>query len=144
MRNFTIVFNIKVFFVLLITSVVYYLCLKFNFVIDNDYNIISIAIIFPLVFSITSAFNKRQESLKYFSELRSNLISISDFFSSTSEISIQTNREVNKILKNISNENVDLLSSSNSKSDIGKIRNLFAEVQKKIVENEDAFIYGEK
>ena len=144
MRNFTIVFNIKVFFVLLITSVVYYLCLKFNFVIDNDYNIISIAIIFPLVFSITSAFNKRQESLKYFSELRSNLISISDFFSSTSEISIQTNREVNKILKNISNENVDLLSSSNSKSDIGKIRNLFAEVQKKIVENEDAFINGEK
>ena len=88
MRNFTIVFNIKVFFVLLITSVVYYLCLKFNFVIDNDYNIISIAIIFPLVFSITSAFNKRQESLKYFSELRSNLISISDFFSSKSEISI--------------------------------------------------------
>ncbi len=144
MRNFTIVFNSKVFFVLIITTIVYFLCIKFNFVIENGYNIISIAIIFPLVFSITSAFNKRQESLKYFSELRSNLISISDFFSSTSEISIQTNRDLNQILKDISNENVDLLSSTNSKSDIRKIRNLFADVQKKIVENENAFINGEK
>ena len=64
-------------------------------------DIISIAIIFPLVFTITGAFQKRQEAIKYFSDFRSNLIAISDYFkvAVTDGMPKKAVDEVNSILK---------------------------------------------
>ena len=104
MKNLTIVFNYRVLVVSVITLFAFYMCSLYDIKLKTDFTIISIAIIFPLVFTITGAFQKRQEAIKYFSDFRSNLIAISDYFkvAVTDGMPKKAVTEVNSILKEIS------------------------------------------
>ena len=53
-----------------------YLCNRFGFYADLPSGLIGIAIIFPIVFSINSAYKRREEALKYFASLRAHAIAI--------------------------------------------------------------------
>ena len=138
-RNFTTVFNFRVFIVFALTSITYFLCIKYDFRLNNDYNIISIAIVFPLVFSITSAFQKRQDALRYFSDLRSNLLAISDYFRSTPKIPIKSLKEINEIIKEISVKNAIYLSDQQNKDGIKALRKDLNQIQNKIIQYESFF-----
>ena len=62
------------------TLVIYFFYDKFNFNLEIDFTILSIAIVFPLVFSITSAYQKRQDALSEFNSFRNKLIELSNLF----------------------------------------------------------------
>ena len=62
------------------TILVYTLYNYYQINLAIDFTIISIAIVFPLVFSITSAYQRRQESITTFAEFRNKIIDISNLF----------------------------------------------------------------
>ena len=47
-----------------------FLCRQFEFVFEIPTTLIGIAVIFPLVFSISSAYRRREEALRYFASLK--------------------------------------------------------------------------
>jgi predicted membrane chloride channel (bestrophin family) len=65
------VFNLRLFIILIETIIVLKLYKMFSIKIDIDLSILSIAIVFPLVFSITSAYQRRQDSIRYYTGISS-------------------------------------------------------------------------
>ena len=76
----TSVFNSRIALILIETILVYSLYNYYQINLAIDFTIISIAIVFPLVFSITSAYQRRQESITTFAEFRNKIIDISNLF----------------------------------------------------------------
>jgi predicted membrane chloride channel (bestrophin family) len=54
-----------------------YICNQFEFFANLPSGLIGIAIIFPIVFSINSAYRRREEALKYFASLKAHAAAIS-------------------------------------------------------------------
>ena len=79
-RAITSVFNSRIAIILIETILVYSLYNYYQINLAIDFTIISIAIVFPLVFSITSAYQRRQESITTFAEFRNKIIDISNLF----------------------------------------------------------------
>lgn len=52
------------------------LCVTTDFTITIDITVLGLAVIFPLVFSITSAYNRRELALQHLSVLKANAIAI--------------------------------------------------------------------
>ncbi|MEL0300063.1 MAG: hypothetical protein VW972_07265 [Flavobacteriaceae bacterium] len=57
-KAFLSVFNHRVLFVVVETLLIYFLYDAYDIHLETDFTIISIAIVFPLVFSITSAYQR--------------------------------------------------------------------------------------
>ena len=72
--------NIRMIFIVVETLVIYFFYDKFDFNLQIDFTILSIAIVFPLVFSITSAYQKRQEAIGEFNSFRNKMIELSNLF----------------------------------------------------------------
>ena len=74
------VLNYRILIILIETLLVYFLYYKYNFKLSVDFTILSIAIVFPIVFSITSAYQKRQDALFTFNILRNKMIELSNIY----------------------------------------------------------------
>ena len=79
-KAITSVFNYRISIILVETVLVYFFYNYYKINLAIDFTIISIAIVFPLVFSITSAYQRRQESIETFAEFRNKIIDISNLF----------------------------------------------------------------
>ncbi|UCD81340.1 MAG: hypothetical protein JSW26_07910 [Desulfobacterales bacterium] len=53
-----------------------YVCNRFEIVADLPSGLIGIAIIFPIVFSINTAYKRREEALRYFASLKAHAVAI--------------------------------------------------------------------
>ena len=93
----TSVINYRIVFILLETLIIYYIYNKYEIYLEVDFNIISIAIVFPLVFSITSAYQRRQDAIRNFTEFRNKMIDLSNIFFAVDKID-------KKIYKSLFNE----------------------------------------
>ncbi len=78
---------------------------QYNF----DLALISIAIIFPLVFTIRSAFRRREKALEYLSQFKAGLITVGHCFMENKKIDPEKKIEIEGILKNISACMIDYL-----------------------------------
>ena len=58
----------------------------FSIKIDIDLAILSIAIVFPLVFSITSAYQRRQDSIAHYTGFRNKIINLTNLIYSVDTI----------------------------------------------------------
>ena len=70
--------NYRILIVIVETILVFILYKQYEIYIEVDFFIFSIAIVFPLVFSITSAYQRRQEAIMIFSEFRNKIIDTSN------------------------------------------------------------------
>lgn len=59
---------------------------EYQITIDFDISIVSIAIVFPLVFSITSAYQRRQEAIGLFLDFRNKIIDLTNIFFAVDKI----------------------------------------------------------
>ena len=75
-KEFIFVFNYKVVLVAIISIFATFLCNKFNIIGDMPTSLIGIAVVFPIVFSINSAFLRRDKALELYGNINSNLPSI--------------------------------------------------------------------
>lgn len=80
------VFNYRLLFILLETIIVFFIYRKYQIIIDFDISIVSIAIVFPLVFSITSAYQRRQEAIGLFIDFRNKIIDLTNIFFAVDKI----------------------------------------------------------
>jgi predicted membrane chloride channel (bestrophin family) len=74
------VFNFRLVLILLETVFVYFLYKKYQINFNVDFTIMSIAIVFPLVFSITSAYQRRQDAINFYLEFRNKIIDLTNVF----------------------------------------------------------------
>ena len=55
-----------------------FVCRQANFIVDLPVDLVSIAVIFPVVFSISSAYTRREDALKSFAALKADAASLTD------------------------------------------------------------------
>ncbi|MBN3520029.1 hypothetical protein JYB62_08435 [Algoriphagus lutimaris] len=87
MEKYLIIINWRTFVVLAISAVTTHFTLVNNFQYNFGLTMISIAIIFPLVFSIKSAFRRREKALEHLARFRSALITVNACLQSQPKIS---------------------------------------------------------
>ena len=85
----------------LVTLVISYI---FEFSYNIDLTLVSIAIIFPLVFNIQGSFKRRERALEYLSQFRSALLTLNYYFKNSPKLTEDDKREMTNILLEISNE----------------------------------------
>ena len=95
------VFNYRLLIILTETILIFFLYEKYKINIDIDYTIMSIAIVFPLVFSITSAYQRRQDSITLYLEFRNKIIDLTNIFFAVEGVEEKDYTKLFDILQNI-------------------------------------------
>ena len=115
LNRYLIIINIKTVIAVLISILVLFLATKFKIDYEIDLTLISIAIIFPLVFCIRSAFKRREKALEHLSQFRSNLRTIGHYLKMSKlsedglkELSELTNKVESDFLNELSKSDINL------------------------------------
>ena len=103
MNKYLVVLNFRTLIAMLIALITISLSYIFNFSYDIDLTLLSIAVIFPLVFNIRGSFKRRERALEYLSQFRSALLTLNYFFQNSSKLTEDDKMEVTNILLEISN-----------------------------------------
>lgn len=75
-KSFFSIFNYKTLIAIVISLASSYLCVRFDVRAEFPLYLISIAIVFPIVFSIDSAYKRREHALQYYADLKAHAISL--------------------------------------------------------------------
>ncbi|MCS6794552.1 MAG: bestrophin family ion channel [Raineya sp.] len=84
-RSLWNIINYKTFVVTTLSVVATYYCKEFNFIGDLPITLVGTAIIFPVVFSINSAYRRREEAIMSYASMKSNFMGL--FYASKNWIS---------------------------------------------------------
>ena len=87
---------------------------RYRIVYDIDLTLISIAIIFPLVFAIRGAFRRREKALEHLSLYRGALRTIEYFFVNSPNLSDDAKEKSKKLLVDLSDSFLEHLSKSDT------------------------------
>jgi len=80
MSRYLIIINFRTLITLLLLVTVPFIAYEFEVVYNIDLTLMSIAIIFPLVFTIRGAFRRREKALEHLSRFRASLRTVESFF----------------------------------------------------------------
>ncbi|MFL2591291.1 MAG: hypothetical protein ACJ0PY_05515 [Flavobacteriaceae bacterium] len=97
MSQYFSIINVRTLYTMIISVLIPIICYEYDIVYDIDLTLISIAIIFPLVFAIRGAFRRREKALEHLSKIRSSLMSIKFGFMTNEKLS-KEELETGKIL----------------------------------------------
>jgi len=104
MNKYLVVLNFRTLIALVIALVTLVISYIFEFSYNIDLTLVSIAIIFPLVFNIRGSFQRRERALEYLSQFRSALLTLNYYFKNSPKLTEDDKREMTNILLEISNE----------------------------------------
>ena len=104
MNKYLVILNIRTLIALVIAIVTLWLSYIFKFSYNIDLTLVSIAIIFPLVFNIRGSFQRRERALEYLSQFRSALLTLNYYFKNSPKLMDIDKKEITNILLEISNE----------------------------------------
>ncbi len=76
LNHFFSVINLKSFIVITAACITTYICAELDFHFDVPTDLIGIAIVFPIVFSINAAYNRREKALEHYSIFKASALSI--------------------------------------------------------------------
>ncbi len=102
MKKYLIIVNWQTFVALIITGLTVHFTLVNNFQYNFDLTMISIAIIFPLVFTIKSSFRRREKAIEYLVKFKSGLITVNACLQSQSKLSEEEKDMLKSDILNIS------------------------------------------
>ena len=97
--------NRKTLIALIIAAAAVFLAYRFNMSFDVDLTLLSIAIIFPLVFTIRSSFRRREKALEHLSQFRSAIKTLY-YFVSSSSLSAEEKKEIEGVLEEVSEKTI--------------------------------------
>ncbi len=104
-RNFLKILDIQTVLITILALISTYVCNRFGFYADLPWGLIGIAIIFPIVFSINSAYRRREEALKYFASLKGHAVAIfyahRDWVKEDSQHAERVKKMINSLLRAI-------------------------------------------
>ena len=125
LNRYLVIINFKTLIAVLISIGILFLAGKYNIDYEIDLTLISIAIIFPLVFCIRSAFRRREKALEHLSQFRSNLRTIEHYLKMSKltdeklkELSMLTNKLENIFLKELSRPDINLKKIDNNTEEV--------------------------
>lgn len=119
-QQYTVIINHRTWIALAVAVVTPFICYTYNIHFDLDLTLISIAMIFPLVFTIRGSFRRREKALEHLSEFRSSILTLNYIFDNSS-IPAPKKQEIHEILINISTSlMVHLKSNSTVTKDLDK------------------------
>lgn len=103
-RRLTKIFNIRTLIALIISQAASYYVIQNG--IKSNFNLVlfGLAISFPIVFSIQSAFKRRDRAIEYFSLFKAGLVSILQSFRVSEDLPPERKMEVSKILQSVANQ----------------------------------------
>lgn len=122
---------------MLIATVTTYVSYKLDINFYVDLTLISIAIIFPLVFTIRGSFRRREKALEHLSQFRSSLKTVHYFVMSNKELSEENKMEIYNILVEISTRVMTHLRTFDNKTK--ELDDVINNVYKFISEREESF-----
>ena len=122
LRAILSVFNTRLFIILIETIVVFYLYDLYRINIKVDYTIMSIAIIFPLVFSITSAYQRRQDAITLYLEFRNKIIDLTNIFYAVESVKVKNYNELFNSLQEVQELLIQYLTQDESEKIFDAIR----------------------
>jgi predicted membrane chloride channel (bestrophin family) len=99
---------------LLISASVTFLAYSFGISFNVDLTLLSIAIIFPLVFTIRGSFRRREKALEHLSGFVSSIKTVQYFLLSNEKLSKERKEEVQEILFHINTKTLEHLSKKNN------------------------------
>jgi len=102
LKDFLYIINIKVFIITILSVFTTYMCGSINLVGNMPTSLIGIAVVFPIVFSINSAFQRRDKALEHYGIINANLTSI--YFAHLNwpkKKPFKENLDINKIIKEL-------------------------------------------
>ena len=98
--------NFRTLYAFLIAILATWLSYRFNLIYNLDLTIISVAVVFPLVFTLQSAFRRREKALEHLGRAKGALASINYCFSYSKKIN---ETEKQKIYAQVKNVKIELL-----------------------------------
>ena len=112
MNKYLTIINHRTLISIIIAIATLVLAYRFNIYYNIDLTLLSIAIIFPLVFNIRGSFRRREKALEHLSQFRSSLKTVHYFFMSCSGLTKNDKQEISNILIEISNKLINYLSNN--------------------------------
>ncbi len=120
MDKYLSILNLRTALALGVSLIVSYITLNYNFQYNYDLALISIAIVFPLVFTIRSAFRRREKALEYLSRFKAGLITVRDSFLDNKKIDEANKSELIAIISTISTTMIGYLGKINTREQLGE------------------------
>ncbi|MDN3641772.1 hypothetical protein QWY87_03615 [Lutimonas halocynthiae] len=116
MKPYLVIINHRTWVALLISILATYVCFTYHVSFDIDLTLISIAIIFPLVFTIRGSFRRREKALEHLSEFRGTIKTLDYFFASNDKLSEEEKIEAHKLLIIISDHLMKQLKANSTQT----------------------------
>lgn len=113
-KKYLSILNYRTAIVLIISVIVTYISYRYDINFNVDLTLLSIAIIFPLVFTIRGSFRRREKALEHLSEFRSTIKTVKYFLLSNQELSDKYKHEIEEILLNINSSVLSHLEKKDS------------------------------
>ena len=130
LNRYLVIINYKTLIAVLISIGVLYFAEKNKIDYEIDLTLISIAIIFPLVFCIRSAFRRREKALEHLSQFRSNLRTVEHYLKMSkltddmfNEFSLLMNKLESEFLKELSKPDINLKKIDNNTEELFSFMN---------------------
>lgn len=112
MKSYLIILNFRTLIVLAISVATILIAYAFNISYNVDLTLISIAIIFPLVFTIRGSFRRREKALEHLSQFRASLKTVEYFVMCDLVLPDENKKEFSDIIQEISEKVVHHLKNN--------------------------------
>ncbi|MDH3711956.1 MAG: hypothetical protein OER04_18865 [Cyclobacteriaceae bacterium] len=110
LKSLNLIINYRTVIVTLLSLAATWLCLRFNYTANFPLTLIGIAIVFPIVFSINSAYRRRESALQHLSDFKMHGLAI--YFAGRDWIDSQSlATEIKDTLQNLFQQMSDLMHS---------------------------------
>jgi predicted membrane chloride channel (bestrophin family) len=109
MSRYLIIINHRTLLTLILSILMPLLAYYFEVIYNIDLTLLSIAIIFPLVFTIRGAFRRREKALEHLSRFRASLKTVINIFQSSAKIPQEEKDQATVILHAVSDNLFDHL-----------------------------------
>lgn len=140
MQKYLAIINLRTGYVLLLCSIVTYACLLYGFRFNLNITLFSIAVIFPLVFTIRESFKRRDRIINLLSVFKSSINAVYYCFANNKKLSDEKKEFVGEKLQTISKLFFDALAKNDY--DSGMVRRKLDEIYEFLRDNSDSISNG--
>jgi len=124
MKQYVAIINYRTLVAISISILTPMIAYKYNINYNIDLTLISIAIVFPLVFTIRSSFRRREKALEHLSQFRGSMKTVYYFFSSSKTLGEEKQKEISGVLEEISEKLMNhLRNGDHNTEDLDRILN---------------------
>lgn len=139
-KNYFKVINYRTLIAVLISILATWLSYRYRLIFNLDMTLISVAVIFPLVFTLGSAFQRREKALEHLGRAKGALTAIMYCFSFANKIDENEKEKIYQETKNVKTELIAYLFSDSH--DKEKLNSSISKIQEFVMLHRDALGRG--